>query len=78
MLCQVNFEPSRASGRLEKWAKTYGQPCTGAALEISINGFTTSKESHFILNFKGSLAQALEIHGFTRGGSRNPLVHRNL
>ena len=27
-MCQINFEPSRASGRLEKRAKTYGQPCT--------------------------------------------------
>ena len=44
----------------------------GAALGISINGFTTSKESDFISNFKGSLVQALEIHGFTRGGSSNP------
>ena len=38
---------------------------TGATLGILINGFTTSKESHFILLLKGSLVQALEIHGFT-------------
>ena len=50
---------------------------TGAAFGIPINGFTTSKESHFILNFKGSLVQALEIHGFTRGDSENAWVHRN-
>ena len=38
-------------------------PFTGAALGFSINGFTTYKESHFILNFKGSLVKGLEIHG---------------
>ena len=53
------------------------RPLAGAALGFSINGFTTYKDSHFILNFKGSLVEALEIHGFTVGGSGNPRVHRN-
>ena len=49
----------------------------GAALGISINGFTNSVSSHFVLNFKGSLDQVLEIHVFTSTGSGNPRVHRN-
>ena len=47
----------------------------GAALGISTNGFTTSKESHFILNSKNALVQPFEIQGFTRKCSGNPRVH---
>ena len=32
---EINFEPSRASGRLEKQAKTYGQPSTCSLLRTS-------------------------------------------
>ena len=49
----------------------------GAALGISINGLTASKESDFILNFKASSVKNLEIYGFTSRTSGNPQVHRH-
>ena len=54
-----------------------GGESTGATLEISIHGFTSSQGPHFILKINSSLAHELEIQEFTRRGSGNPRVHRN-